>query len=78
MSASVFLPSPHTLSMNPEIDMGQAQGAFVMGLGYYLLEETRYDDDTGRNMTASTWVSFTVDQPNRSSQCYWLDHIVLL
>ena len=42
-------------SMNPLIDIGQSQGAFVMGLGYYLLEKIQYDPETGRNLTAGTW-----------------------
>jgi xanthine dehydrogenase molybdopterin-binding subunit B len=43
--------------MNPEIDIGQVEGAFVMGLGYWLMEETKYDPTSGDNVTSSTWVS---------------------
>lgn len=42
--------------MNPELDVGQVEGAFVMGLGFWLTEKIIYDPDTGRNLTAGTWV----------------------
>ncbi|XP_022343245.2 uncharacterized protein LOC111136587 [Crassostrea virginica] len=42
-------------SMNPEIDIGQCEGAFVMGLGYFLHEEIKYDQKTGRQLTDGTW-----------------------
>ena len=44
-------------SMNPELDIGQAEGGFVMGLGYFLLEELVYNPKDGMIMNASTWVS---------------------
>ena len=43
-------------SINPEIDIGQAEGAFVMGLGYYMTEKLKYDADTGALLTHNTWV----------------------
>jgi len=42
-------------STNPALDVGQVEGAFVMGLGYWLTEQCRYDPDTGALVTDSTW-----------------------
>ena len=46
--------------MNPEIDIGQVEGAFVMGLGYWLIEKAIYDPSSGLELTNGTWVSFTL------------------
>ena len=43
-------------SMNPGLDMGQAEGGFMMGLGYHLTEEVVYDTTTGEILNAGTWV----------------------
>lgn len=42
-------------SVNPVIDLGQIQGAFVQGLGFYLKEETIYSDDGSTYLTRDTW-----------------------
>ncbi|XP_055877626.1 uncharacterized protein LOC106059685 [Biomphalaria glabrata] len=42
-------------SLNPTIDIGQAEGAFVMGLGYYLSEDIIFDGQTGRILNDGTW-----------------------
>lgn len=45
------------LSMNPELDIGQVEGAYMMGLGLWLTEKIIYDPQTGKNLTNGTWVS---------------------
>jgi len=42
-------------SLNPLIDCGQAEGGFVMGLGYFLRERLLVDKDTGKMETDGTW-----------------------
>ena len=44
-------------SLNPEIDIGQIEGAYIMGLGGYLLEKVIYDPETGRVINNGTWAS---------------------
>ena len=43
------------ISLNPYIDIGQVEGAFIMGVGYYTLEEVTYDTSSGQLLTAGTW-----------------------
>lgn len=41
-------------SLSPEIDIGQVEGAFVMGMGYYTSEEVILSDK-GEILTNRTW-----------------------
>ena len=42
------------ISMNPSIDIGQIEGAYVMGLGYFLTESVKHESD-GTLFTNGTW-----------------------
>lgn len=42
-------------SLSPGIDVGQVEGAFVMGLGYILTENLVYDRQNGELLTTRTW-----------------------
>ncbi|KAJ8720087.1 hypothetical protein PYW07_012130 [Mythimna separata] len=42
-------------SLSPEIDIGQIEGALIMGLGYWTAEKTVYDSSTGKLLTNRTW-----------------------
>lgn len=42
-------------SYNPMIDMGQLEGAFIMGMGHVLNEGMDYDKTTGKCLTDNTW-----------------------
>ncbi|KAJ2951736.1 hypothetical protein O0L34_g13901 [Tuta absoluta] len=39
------------LSTNPTVDVGQVEGAFVQGLGYFTTEKLVYDEKTGKLLT---------------------------
>lgn len=43
-------------SLSPEVDIGQVEGSFVMGLGYWLMEYLTYSPETGELLTNRTWV----------------------
>ena len=42
-------------SLSPMVDLGQIQGAYVMGLGYWLTEELIYDRTDGKLLTNRSW-----------------------
>jgi len=42
-------------SLNPLIDLGQAEGGFVFGMGMYCQEETLLDPKEGRNKSEGSW-----------------------
>jgi len=42
-------------SLNPMIDVGQVEGAFMMGLGHVMQEGVEFDHATGRCLTDNTW-----------------------
>ena len=43
-------------AISPEVDIGQIEGAYTMGLGYFLQEKVVYDEETGELLTNRTWV----------------------
>ncbi|KAG8310054.1 hypothetical protein J6590_071591 [Homalodisca vitripennis] len=43
------------ISLSPEVDVGQIEGAYVMGLALFTIEDLIYDDQTGRLLTNHTW-----------------------
>ncbi|KAJ8719327.1 hypothetical protein PYW08_011502 [Mythimna loreyi] len=42
-------------SINPEIDIGQIEGAFIMGVGYWTSEKLVMDHETGAMLTDRSW-----------------------
>jgi xanthine dehydrogenase molybdopterin-binding subunit B len=40
-----------------QVDIGQVEGAFVMGLGLWTSEEVKHDPITGDLLTKNTWVN---------------------
>ncbi|KAJ2951525.1 hypothetical protein O0L34_g13677 [Tuta absoluta] len=42
-------------SVSPQIDIGQVEGSFVMGLGYWTVEDLVYDKKTGELLSDRTW-----------------------
>jgi xanthine dehydrogenase/oxidase len=43
------------VSLNPDVDIGQVEGAFIMGTGMFLTEQQVIDTETGRLLSAGTW-----------------------
>ena len=46
------------------IDIGQVEGAFVMGVGYWLTEKLIFDKGSGQLLTHNTWVGGNQPRPN--------------
>lgn len=42
-------------SMSPYIDIGQIEGGFIMGIGYFLTENLIYNRENGELLTTRTW-----------------------
>lgn len=42
-------------SLNPNVDIGQVEGAFIMGLGYWTTERCVVDKSSGELKTNRTW-----------------------
>lgn len=42
-------------SMSPLVDVGQIEGAFMMGVGYWLTERLDYDRQSGELLTNRSW-----------------------
>ncbi|XP_067671800.1 xanthine dehydrogenase/oxidase-like [Haliotis asinina] len=42
-------------SLNPTIDIGQIEGAYLMGVGGFMFEEVKYDSKTGGVLNDGTW-----------------------
>ncbi|KAJ8676452.1 hypothetical protein QAD02_012239 [Eretmocerus hayati] len=43
------------ISLNPEIDIGQIEGSFVMGMGFWTTEDVIHDPETGVLTNYRTW-----------------------
>lgn len=43
------------LSTSPQVDIGQVEGAFMMGLGLWTSEQIKFDPTTGELLTKNTW-----------------------
>jgi len=42
-------------SLSPEVDLGQIEGALIMGIGYWTTEKLIYDPQNGQLLTNNTW-----------------------
>jgi len=45
-------------SISPLVDVGQVEGAFMMGVGLWTSEKITYDPATGEKLTNGTWVTW--------------------
>jgi xanthine dehydrogenase/oxidase len=53
-------------SLNPGVDLGQIEGAYIHGQGYWTTEKIVHDEETGKLLTNNTWdykVPFSKDIP---------------
>ena len=53
-----FFKSIVGCSINPALDIGQIEGAYVFGLGWWMTEQIKHDPVTGQLLTADTWVKY--------------------
>jgi xanthine dehydrogenase/oxidase len=42
-------------SLSPEVDVGQVEGAYIMGMGFWTKERLVYDENNGKLLTNNTW-----------------------
>jgi xanthine dehydrogenase/oxidase len=42
-------------SLNPAVDLGQIEGAYIHGQGYWTTEKIVHDEETGKLLTNGTW-----------------------
>ncbi|XP_035827747.1 xanthine dehydrogenase [Aplysia californica] len=43
------------VSLNPRLDLGQLEGGFMLGCGFFLLESMTFEPDSGRALSTGTW-----------------------
>jgi xanthine dehydrogenase molybdopterin-binding subunit B len=55
------------------VDVGQVQGGFIMGLGYFTSEQIKYDTN-GLLLTDGTWVSELAVSLTRELLCLFILH----
>lgn len=56
-------------ALNPGIDLGQVEGAFVMGLGVMISEDVVVDESTGELLSGSTW-KYKIPTPDLIPQSF--------
>lgn len=43
-------------SMSPYVDVGQVEGSFIMGIGFFTSELVKFEPSTGQKLSNGTWV----------------------